>query len=571
MNATVLELTEEEFQEERTRGKKASGAPVAVEISAEEFEAEKKGVQQQQEKLAEIGVSPDEPQDTRTPLKRFEDNALESITGRVQQASDIYREEGEYSDGLAPSSKFLGGAGAMAGLGWDLFGDIYTLSADGYSLMIPDDIEEAAKQEMQDAVTAFVEHPLGKKAQQALEAGKDTWIDFKKENPEMALVVESVFNVSGWHRRGPNAKPVSVADDSLPNVSTFDQKSRTVSQMSVRERGIWKVIAPRKSYEETNQQTTEPRGIFRRQETIISDLERRIIETVKRYARVDPSRTDRANAKSITSAVADLDAKLLKLLKADRSEVSHGQAQQTMATKLTAWISENQGLGAKRLAEESKRAMAQVQQILSSHPQTALGMLQARRELDRWIKKNYGADTLKRQEGKKGAIARNEIFGIIRRTMNESMDTQQNKAASKILQDESDLLTALGTINARVPEGDTVFARLRDNLGAMNIQMPTTPLGQAATANAAMNSKMLPFFAGLITTYTGLGLAKRAYSKLHYQKELRIILESINDGIKVATNEDMVKALRADRAAIIEVYKGYMEDAEEEAKEEADE
>ena len=76
MNATVLELTEEEFQEEKARGKKASGAPVAVEIYAEEFEAEKKGVQQQQEKLAEIGVSPDEPQDTRTPLKRFEDNAL---------------------------------------------------------------------------------------------------------------------------------------------------------------------------------------------------------------------------------------------------------------------------------------------------------------------------------------------------------------------------------------------------------------------------------------------------------------------------------------------------------------
>jgi hypothetical protein len=197
-----------------------------------------------------------------------------------------------------------------------------------------------------------------------------------------------------------------------------------------------------------------------------------------------------------------------------------------------------------------------------------MGMLAARRELDSWIKKNYGADTLKRQEGKKGAIARNEIFAIIRRTMNEAMDTGQNKTATKILQDESDLLTALGTINARVPEGDTVFARLRDNLGAMNIQMPTTPLGQAATVNAAVNSKMLPFFAGLITTYTGLGLAKRAYSKLHYQKELRLILESINDGIKVATNEDMVKQLRADRAAIIEVYKGYMEDAEEEAKEE---
>jgi hypothetical protein len=112
------------------------------------------------------------------------------------------------------------------------------------------------------------------------------------------------------------------------------------------------------------------------------------------------------------------------------------------------------------------------------------------------------------------------------------------------------------------------MARIRDNLGALNIHMPTTPLGQAALASASVNPKMLPFFAGLISTYTGFGLTKRAFSKVYYQKELRLMLESINEGIKVATNPEMVKQLRADRAAIIEVYKGYMEDAEEEAKEE---
>lgn len=567
MNATVLEITEEEFEQEKARGTKANGVPVAVEISAEEFEAEKKGIQQQQEKLAEIGVSPDEPQDTRAPLKRFEDNALQSITGRVQQASDIYREQGEYSDGLAPSTKFLGGAGAMAGLGWDLFGDIYTLSADGYSLMIPDEYEEAAKAEVRDAVSAFIEHPLGKRAQQALEAGKDAWISFKKENPEMALVVESMFNVGGWHRRGPDAKPVRTTDDSLPNISFYDEKSRTVSKMTALERGVWKVIAPRKSFAETNKQTTEPRGIFRTQDKIVSPQERKMIDTVRRYARVDPARPNRSSAKNIADAVTQLDKKLLSILKKDKNEVSHADVQNNIATKLSSWISENQGLGPKKLAEESKRAMAQVQHLLTSHPQTAMGMLAARRELDAWIKKNYGADTLKRQEGKKGAIARNEIFSIVRRTMNEAMDTGQSKTATKILQDESDLLTALGNINARIPEGDLAVARIFDNLTALNIQAPTTPLGQASTVAAVMNPKMAPFIIGAVTTLTGAGLVVKGYKKAYYQKELREILESINEGIKVATNEEMVKQLRADRAAIIEVYKGYMEDAEEDSDE----
>jgi len=241
---------------------------------------------------------------------------------------------------------------------------------------------------------------------------------------------------------------------------------------------------------------------------------------------------------------------------------------QNVKMKLQEWVVKNPGLGEKRLMDEANKALNQLTEALGGHQQTPLGMLEARRELDRWIKQNLGADSLKRQEGKKGAIARNEIYGIIRRTMNEMLDTGDSNIANRMLRDESDLLAALDAINSRIPQGDTIMARIRDNLGALNIHMPTTPLGQAALASASVNPKMLPFFAGLISTYTGFGLTKRAFSKVYYQKELRLMLESLNEGIKVATNPEMVKQLRADRAAIIEVYKGYMEDAEEEAKEE---
>ena len=572
--STVVKISEEDFEQEKANARPVTGGPKVVKISSEEFEAEKKGIQTQQKNLAQPGNARSSMAiEAEQNLEQFKQNVGESFTKRIQQASDVLREEGPYADGLTTSSQFFGLAGSMAGLGWDLFGDVYTLSADGYSLVIPDDMEEAVKNQYREAVKAFVEHPLGKEAQKALQAGQEQWIEFKKNNPEMALVVESAFNVGGWFRRGPDAKPLNVDPEAgyVPNVSFFDPKNRTVSKLTTLEKGIWKVISPPKSAEKINQQTTEPRGPLRRQETILDVEERRRIDTVKRLARVDPSRTDRTNAKSITGAVEKLDAKLKKLLERRTDPVLHSDLQSGLVPKVSTWIQQNPGLGQKRLAEEAKRATAQLNTILSSHPQTASGMLAARRELDRWIKKNLGADTLRRQEGNKGAMARSELYAMIRREMNDMLDTGDSDAASRLLRDESDLLAALDAINSRIPQGDTVLARVRDNLGALDIQMPTTPLGQAATASAAMNSKMLPFFAVLITTYTGLGLTKRAFSKVYYQKELRLILESLNEGIKTATNPEMVKQLRADRAAIIEVYKGYMEDAEEEAKEEAKE
>ena len=358
--------------------------------------------------------------------------------------------------GLTTSSKFLGLAGTTAGLGWDLFGDIYTLATDGYSLIIPDDMEESAKEQYREAIKIFVEHPLGKQAQKALEAGQEEWVEFKTNNPEMALVIESAFNVGAWFKRGPDAKPINVDRDAgyNPDVRFYDQANRKVSGMTVLERGIWRVISPLKSSEQRNKQTTAPQGPLRVQQTILTPEERRRVDTVKRLARVDPSRTDRTNAKSISDAITKLDEKLLRLLERRTDPVYHEDLITNIQSQLQTWISANPGLGPKRYLQSS------------------------------------------------------------------------------------------------------------------GIQLPTTPLGQAATASAATNPKFFPFFAGLVSTYTGFGLTKRAFSKAYYNKELRLILESLNEGIKTATNPEMAKQLRADRAAIIEVYKGYMEDAEEEESEE---
>jgi hypothetical protein len=111
------------------------------------------------------------------------------------------------------------------------------------------------------------------------------------------------------------------------------------------------------------------------------------------------------------------------------------------------------------------------------------------------------------------------------------------------------------------------MARVRQNMAALNMTLPSTPLAQAATINAIGAPKMMAMMAGLYTPIWAYKAGKAVLSKGYYQKELRLTVEGIDKALKVAKDPEMIKQLRLDRAAIINIYKGYMEDAEQESKE----
>jgi len=581
-NFTAKKLTAEEYESMVTQAAAKSSGPKVVPMTAEEYAAAV--LTEKNRKESSFELTPEERRLTYEdyerlkepveqeplPTEKFMSNVEETLTKRVEQLVNIRTEQGPYSEGLAPATKMLGLAGATAGLGWDLMGDVFTLSKDGYSLAIPDEIEEPIKQELRDAVTAFTETPVGKEAQKALEIGEDAWFSFKENNPDFALVVESIFNVSGWFRRGPNADPVrkDKTEGSLLDPKYYDPKKRQVNSLTRLERGIWKAISPPKSKEQINTQTTTPQGISRKQEQLLTPKELEQIQTVKKYARVDPSRTDRTNAKSISEAVTKLDEVLKRFLSKQDFEINHSDILSDVKQRFSLYIKENQGLGSKRVTREAQQAFNQLSTILSKRGQSPLEILEARRDLDKWLKEKYGQDFFKAKEGKKGALVRNDIYDEIRRSLNDSLDRAGDATSSNILREQSLLLDALGSINRRLPQGSTTLARISDNLAALNIQLPSTPLAQMALAQSAINTKLLPFFGGIFATVSGYNVGKKMFSKAYYQKELNLLLESLNEGIKTATNPEMVKQLRLDRAAAIEIYKGYMEDAEERMKEE---
>ena len=575
------ELTPEEAEEllsvaTPVAGAGNSGSPfVATEITKEDAE--------NLQKIYEQMPKPTPPRpimnDTSTPLEKAGQRLSEAATQRFQKASDIVMERGEFAEGLPLTTQVTGVAGQLAGLGWDATGELFNMSLDGWSYAIPDSVEESAAQAMRDAMQAFYEHPLGKQAQQALIMGEDSWFEFKDNHPDFALVVESAFNIAPWFRRGPNAKPIAKTPEGTPDPAFVDPKTRQVNRLSGRQRGIWKVIAPSKTASETNKQTTAPQAPLGTQQTVLTQAEIDQIETVAKHTRVNPTRTDRTNAEDLQTAIDTLEERLQKALANVQVEIPHSRVLESAKARLIAYRNKFPGLGITN--KQLQEALSQLQVTLSQFGNTPAEILKARRAIDDFRRTKFGEDSFKKAKGKKKATARVDIYDIIRNVMNDSIDfdafegvptSPLSRKATKsntrqLLREQSHLIEALKTVDAKYPEGSTVMARVRQNMAALNMALPSTPLAQAATINAVGAPKMMAMMAGLYIPIWGYKAGKSVLSKAYYQKELRLTVEGIDKALKVAKDPEMIKQLRLDRAAIINIYKGYMEDAEQESKE----
>ena len=574
-------LTQEEAEEMRAVATPVPGASnsgprfTATKITKEDAENLKKIYQQTPKPTPPRPIMPD----TSTPLERAGQRLSESATQRFQKASDIVLERGEFAEGLPTSVQATGVVGQAFGFGWDASGELFNLALDGWSYAIPDSVEESAAQAMRDGMQAFYEHPLGKQAQQALIMGEDSWFEFKDNHPDFALVVESVFNIVPWFRRGPNAKPIARTPEGTPNPAFVDPKTRQVNRLSGRQRGIWKVIAPSKTPSQANQQTTAPQGPFRTQQTVLTQAEIDQVETVAKYTRVDPTRTDRTNAQDLQTAIDTLETRLQKALANVQVEIPKERILESAKARLIAYRNKFPGLGITN--KQLREALSQLQVTLSQFGNTPAEILKARRAIDDFRRTKFGQDSFKKAEGKKKATARVEIYDIIRNVMNDSIDFDAFEAVPtsplsrkattsntrQLLREQSHLIQALETINAKYPEGSTVMARVRQNMAALNMTLPSTPLAQAATINAIGAPKIAAMMAGLYIPVWGYKAGKAVLSKGYYQKELRLTVEGIDKALKVAKDPEMIKQLRLDRAAIINIYRGYMEDAEQESKE----
>ena len=114
-------------------------------------------------------------------------------------------------------------AGQFAGGVFDVLGETLTLGAKGISFVTPDFIKDPIKEGWAAGVEFITSNPKSIEALKAVEGGVESYGEWKKENPESALTLESVVNLGLLFAPVPKGGKVKGNPDfvgaSKPNVT----------------------------------------------------------------------------------------------------------------------------------------------------------------------------------------------------------------------------------------------------------------------------------------------------------------------------------------------------------------
>lgn len=501
-------------------------------------------------------------------IRQFAENVGERLSKRLETMQEISKKAGGFSVGAdgepvysSPEQLFfitdIQSAGQVAGGVWDILGETLVLGAKGISFVTPDFIKEPIKQKWQEGVNFITNDPKSLEALKAVESGVETYGEWKKENPESALTLESVVNIGLLFAPIPRGKgnPEFVSSVKTPVLERAGQVMVDASGKQVKDRSIKKaldLIVPKSGVPE---QTKEVSKLgFKYNVIKPTAQEQKIVDTVATL-KIPQSASNQRSLNLIDDAI-EAEAKILeKQVAASKEAISLTESFKLLDdvaanTKATdAFVSTNQ-LG--RMVDD---VVVKAKSLLKENPQTPLGVLKTRKKLDAYIK-SYKANksAFPNQDNVETALS------IALRDVRIALNTKVAQTAPKAnvlarLEKQSNLYRArVPVIEKAKADASNSLGRIWQNTtGVTGIKMPSTPLAIGVTGAALTG--WLPAIIGGV----GIGIAGRGVYRGVISPELKKFLgQSLiasSKALKQAKNPETIRQLRADRAVIIELLK----------------
>ena len=501
-------------------------------------------------------------------IRQFAENVGERLSKRLETMQEISKKAGGFSVGAdgepvysSPEQLFfitdIQSAGQVAGGVWDILGETLVLGAKGISFVTPDFIKEPIKQKWQEGVNFITNDPKSLEALKAVESGAETYGEWKKENPESALTLESVVNIGLLFAPIPRGKgnPEFVSSVKTPVLERAGQVMVDASGKQVKDRSIKKaldLIVPKSGVPE---QTKEVSKLgFKYNVIKPTAQEQKIVDTVATL-KIPQSASNQRSLNLIDDAI-EAEAKILeKQVAASKEAIPLTESFKLLDdvaanTKATdAFVSTNQ-LG--RMVDD---VVVKAKSLLKENPQTPLGVLKTRKKLDAYIK-SYKANksAFPNQDNVETALS------IALRDVRIALNTKVAQTAPKAnvlarLEKQSNLYRArVPVIEKAKADASNSLGRIWQNTtGVTGIKMPSTPLAIGVTGAALTG--WLPAIIGGV----GIGIAGRGVYRGVISPELKKFLgQSLiasSKALKQAKNPETIRQLRADRAVIIELLK----------------
>ena len=473
---------------------------------------------------------------------------LEELKQKEEAGTLSNRERGIYGA--------LSGRGGL-GTGLDLVGTGISLSAREVSKFIPDSVEKKVVDGVTDTVKKLGEIPTVQNALEAIGEGYQSYLQWKSENPNDAMGVESIVNVAEIF--APPFKRKPIPDKTMFRTQADKQLDRARElETGQRKDYLQSLITPvsTKANDEARAkrmtQNAKGRNVYNP-----TDEEKEMVNVLKRVP-VSADNSLVGNRAILDTEINKVHNSLVKQL--GKSKVKLNKKE--LNTELEGIVDDLQETNPVLVGDASavaKKIFNKAQQLLAKSDGSPAQLMQVRRDLDKWAK----------QQGKGSFDGNENAYTVAQRAvrdfLNEKVaDSVPETAVLDKLRKQHLLLRANDRILPKAAqEADTKIGRLVDNFYiATGTTPPKTLLGKVATVGLGASILGGAGFAGLLpalaigTTAGTVGyMIYRGSISPSNRKVLSALLRETDKVLSSKLSKEMRKAIQADRVVLVEAMK----------------
>ena len=430
------------------------------------------------------------------------------------------------------------------------------------SLATPDVIEKHVVEGVKGLTYDVMQNPTIRQGIEAAKEGMASWTEWKSENPEDGMRIESLIDVALLGIPATKVPPVT------PKIDNLSRRAREAGhRQTIRERHavVGDMLEP--LVLEAGEGTTVTKGPLKRKTYIPSDKETETIQVVSLVPKLKPSGnfTDSRNA-----VYNEINATGERLVTRINNKGNPKINTQVLIDNLYATAEETVETAGYRLAGGThtfaQDLVAETERLIKASDGTANGILQVRKDLDRFIKTHQPKQiTAEYVNGKAAAL------GIVRNLLNDTVASAVPDVNVKgLLRKQHLMYGAWDTLQDKArQEAVTSIGRLWQNIHRTSgVSIPTTPLALGATASAgtaALSTGWMAWLTGGIAGAGGAYVGYKAVTSPEAKKALGALLGATNKAIKASKSKEMVEQLKADRLVLISMLQSPQdEDGEQE-------
>jgi len=445
----------------------------------------------------------------------------------------------------------------LLGTGLELVGTGVSLAAREVSSFIPDSIEKKAVDTTSNIVQKLSEIPLVEQAMEAMQDSYQSYMQWKAEHPREGQAVESVINVAEVFAPPLRRKPIP---DQTKLRTAADKQFDRAKHLETKQRRDYlnDLITPisTKANDEARaarmQQDAKGRNVYNP-----TDEEIEMVNILKKMP-VSSKNSLVGNRNVIDSQIETTHKSLVKDLKKSKFKFNKKELSDELE-KIVDDLQETNPVLVGDASAVAKKLFTKAQQLINETDGSPAQLMEVRRELDRWIKK----------QGKGSFDGNESAYTVAQRAVRDFLNTKVSESVPQIpVQEKLRKQHLLLRVNDRLlpkaaQEADTKLGRLAQNIAkATDTTLPKTPLGKVATVTAGAGILASAGFAGALPALTvgiGAGALGYAFYRGSISPSLRkAISASLRETDKVLSSKisrEMREAIQADRVILVEAMK----------------